>query len=114
MGDFLKNAGIVGLNYMLDMSDAESGKDYGIKMQNRPVDGLELYEQGLWIDEDFVQQCDWTGMYFDACVNYYGDSTVYKGILDRINKIICKIDNDQWKPDKHLIQAFLIMSQENP
>ena len=46
MGDFLKNAGIVGLNYMLDMSDAESGKDYGIKMQNRPVDGLELYEQG--------------------------------------------------------------------
>ena len=42
MGDFLKNAGIVGLNYMLDMSDAESGKDYGIKMQNRPVDGLEL------------------------------------------------------------------------
>lgn len=100
MGDFLKNAGIVGLNYMLDMSDAESGKDYGIKIQNRPVDGLELYEQGLWIDEDFVQQCDWTGMYFDACVNYYGDSTVYKGILDRINKIICKIDNDQWKPDK--------------
>ena len=70
MGDFLKNAGIVGLNYMLDMSDAESGKDYGIKMQNRPVDGLELYEQGLWLDEDFVQQCDWTGMYFDACVNY--------------------------------------------
>ena len=54
MGDFLKNAGIVGLNYMLDMSDAESGKDYGIKMQNRPVDGLELYEQGLWLDEDFV------------------------------------------------------------
>ena len=53
MGDFLKNAGIVGLNYMLDMSDAESGKDYGIKIQNRPVDGLELYEQGLWIDEDF-------------------------------------------------------------
>ena len=47
MGDFLKNAGIVGLNYMLDMSDAESGKDYGIKIQNRPVDGLELYEQGL-------------------------------------------------------------------
>ena len=78
MGDFLKNAGIVGLNYMLDMSDAESGKDYGIKMQNRPVDGLELYEQGLWLDEDFVQQCDWTGMYFDACVNYYGDFTVYK------------------------------------
>lgn len=100
MGDFLKNAGIVGLNYMLDMSDAESGKDYGIKMQNRPVDGLELYEQGLWLDEDFVQQCDWTGMYFDACVNYYGDFTVYKGIIDRINKIICKIDNDQWKPDK--------------
>ena len=100
MGDFLKNAGIVGLNYMLDMSDAESGKDYGIKMQNGPVDGLELYEQGLWLDEDFVQQCDWTGMYFDACVNYYGDFTVYKGILDRINKIICKIDNDQWKPDK--------------
>lgn len=100
MGDFLKNAGIVGLNYMLDMSDAESGKDYGIKMQNRPVDGLELYEQGLWLDEDFVQQCDWTGMYFDACVNYYGDFTVYKGILDRINKIICKIDNDKWKPDK--------------
>ena len=100
MGDFLKNAGIVGLNYMLDMSDAESGKDYGIKMQNRPVDGLELYEQGLWLDEDFVQQCDWTGMYFDACVNYYGDFTVYKGILDRINKIICKIDNEQWNPDK--------------
>lgn len=100
MGDFLKNAGIVGLNYMLEISDAEKGKDYGIKTQNKSVEGLELYEQGLWIDEEFVQRCDWTSMYFDACVSYYGDSTVYKAILDRINKIVCKLEEGKWNPDK--------------
>ena len=42
MGDFLKNAGIVGLNYMLDMSDAESGRDYGLtRISCSSVTGLE-------------------------------------------------------------------------
>ena len=30
MGDFLKNAGIVGLNYMLEQSEAAKDVDYGI------------------------------------------------------------------------------------
>ena len=39
LGDFLKNAGIVGFRYMLEAADAKEDSDFGITQ-----DG-----QGLWI-----------------------------------------------------------------
>ena len=41
-GDFLKNAGIVGLKYLLKTADAEENEDYGIT-----GDG-----QGLWLKRE--------------------------------------------------------------
>src|SRR5699024_11865309 len=34
-GDFLKNAGIVGIKYLLDISDAIENRDYGISEDNQ-------------------------------------------------------------------------------
>ena len=44
LGDFLKNAGIVGFHYMLKCADAEEGVDFG--------HGEE--DQTLWINMDFA------------------------------------------------------------
>ena len=90
MGDFLKNAGIVGFRYMLEAADAKEDSDFGITQ-----DG-----QGLWIDMDFALNADWTDMYFKACVQYFGPFTVYQGVLDRISKCIDKIQIGKWNPGK--------------
>ena len=58
LGDFLKNAGIVGFRYMLEAADAKEDSDFGITQ-----DG-----QGLWIDMDFALNADWTDMYFKAAM----------------------------------------------
>ena len=50
MGDFLKNAGISGLVYLLKIAGAEENVVYGIT-----EDG-----QKLWIALDFAIQSDWT------------------------------------------------------
>ena len=51
MGDFLKNAGIVGMHYILDeIADASEDLDYGYTEDN----------QQLWLDTDFCQKTDWT------------------------------------------------------
>ena len=78
LGDFLKNAGIVGFRYMLEAADAKEDSDFGITQ-----DG-----QGLWIDMDFALNADWTDMYFKACVQYFGPFTVYQGVLDRISNLL--------------------------
>ena len=90
LGDFLKNAGIVGFRYMLEAADAKEDSDFGITQ-----DG-----QGLWIDMDFALNADWTDMYFKACVQYFGPFTVYQGVLDRISKCIDKIQIGKWNPGK--------------
>ena len=53
LGDFLKNAGIVGMKYLLDISEAEEDSDYGITSD----------EQGIWLDRDFALHADWTDLY---------------------------------------------------
>lgn len=90
LGDFLKNAGIVGMKYLLDMSEAEEDSDYGITPD----------EQGLWLDRNFALHADWTDLYFNACVKYFGKKTVYQGVLDRIERCLSKIAEDKWNPGK--------------
>lgn len=90
LGDFLKNAGIVGMKYLLDMSEAEEDSDYGITPD----------AQGLWVDRDFALQADWTDLYFNACIEYFGKNTVYQGVLDRIERCLSKIMEDKWNSGK--------------
>lgn len=85
-GDFLKNAGIVGLKYLLDNSDADEEIHYGIT-----DDG-----QSLWIDSEYIENADWTQLYFDAFVKKYGSLTVYQAVLDKIDNILDKLENENW------------------
>ena len=86
IGDFLKNAGIVGLKYLLDASDAEEEIDYGITED----------KQGLWLERQFVVNADWTDMYFKAFVKRYGELTNYQVILDKIGDILEKAGQPEW------------------
>lgn len=90
MGDFLKNAGISGLVYLLKIAGAEANVVYGIT-----EDG-----QKLWLDADFAIQADWTDLYFRACTEYFGPSTAYQGVLDRIESCLEKLETDRWQPEK--------------
>lgn len=90
LGAFLQTAGIVGLRYMLESAEAKEKVDFGI-----PEDG-----QGLWLDMNFALIADWTDMYFKACVQYFGPSTVYQGVLDRIERCLDKIQTGKWNPGK--------------
>lgn len=85
-GDFLKNAGIVGLKYLLDNSDADEEIHYGITDDR----------QSLWIDSEYIENADWTQLYFDAFVKKYGSSTVYQTVLDKIDNILDKLENENW------------------
>lgn len=89
-GDFLKNAGIVGLKYMLDLSPAEKNQDYGISED----------DQSIWISTEFALNADWTDMYFKAFVEYYTPFTVYQRVLDKIEVNLEKLDKGVWKPEK--------------
>lgn len=89
-GDFLKNAGIVGMKYMLDLSEAQEDKDYGIAEDR----------QALWIRSEFAVAADWTDMYFKAFVEYLGLSTVYQTTLEKMQAILDKIQNNKWRPEK--------------
>ena len=90
MGNFLKNAGIVALKYMLDMSSAVEGEDYGIS-----DDG-----QSIWINIDFAVSADWTDMYFKACIECFGEYTSYTRILQYIRELVVEIRMEDWKADK--------------
>ncbi len=86
IGDFLKNAGLVGLKYLLDASDAEEKIDYGITED----------KQGLWLDRQFAVNADWTDMYFKAFVKRYGELTNYQVVLDKIGDILEKAGQPEW------------------
>ena len=79
-GDFLKNAGIVGMWNMLLISDASQGvnKDFWVDED----------EQVLCINREFAVNADWTDLYFKAFVETYGPVCTYQEILSRIKK--CK------------------------
>lgn len=88
LGDFLKNAGIVGLNYILeDVICAEKDKDYGYTPDR----------QAIWIARDFALSCDWTDIYFKAFTKYYRDYSVYQAVIDEINGILAVVENDNFK-----------------
>lgn len=101
MGDFLKNAGIVGMKYMLDFSKAKENIDYGIAKN----------KQGLWLSREFILNADWTDMYFKAFVNYFGPSTVYQGIIDKIQSCLEKIDGE-WDPKKEEKEAIKFINDK--
>jgi len=86
MGDFLKNAGIVGLKYLLDESDVDEEIDYGITDD----------QQAIWLKREFVANADWTDMYFKAFVKYYSSTTVYQAVLDKIDNILTKSTHNEW------------------
>ncbi len=90
MGDFLKNAGIVGLKYLLDTAKAQEDKDFGISENG----------QELWLSAEFAENADWTDLYFRAFVQYFGPYTAYQGVLDKIDLCLEKIKNDKWKSEK--------------
>lgn len=92
MGDFLKNAGMVGLKYMLEVSNARENVDYGIT-ENK---------QGMWLSSEFALNADWTSLYFDAFVKYFGPMTTYQGVLDRIDSILKSIHDGTWEERKNV------------
>ena len=49
MGDFLKNAGIVGMEYLLETAGARRDVDYGITED----------AQGLWLNRKFAEDAKW-------------------------------------------------------
>lgn len=57
-GDFLKNAGIVGMWNMLLVSDAKQGVNEDF--------WLDEEEQVLCISGEFAKNADWTDLYFKA------------------------------------------------
>ena len=80
LGDFLKNAGIVGMKYLLDISEAEEDSDYGITSD----------EQGIWLDRDFALHADWTDLYFNACVKYFGKTQYIREYLTELSVALLK------------------------
>lgn len=87
VGDFLKNAGIVGLKYLLDESEADEEIDYGI------TEDL----QAVWLERGFASTADWTDMYFKAFIKNYGSDTAYKAVLDKIDAILERSEQTDWK-----------------
>ena len=97
MGDFLKNAGIVGLNYMLEQSEAAKDADYGIT-----DDG-----QYFWLDREFAQNADWTDIYFKGFISYFKPFTTYTKIVENIDNCVNKLEKGEWgnkKDDKELLK----------
>ncbi len=100
---FLKNAGLVGLKYLLDESDADENITYGITDDR----------QGIWIDQDFIKNADWTALYFQACIKRYGSMTNYQMVLDKIEQILDKAGREDqemsaYKEDLKFINEKLL------
>lgn len=86
-GDFLKNAGIVGLVHLLEIANAKENDVYGLS-----ADG-----QNLWIAREFAKHADWTDMYFKAFVEQYGQTTAYQAVLDKIEIILERAEREDFK-----------------
>lgn len=86
MGDFLKNAGIIGLQYLLETAGFLKDE----------VCGISEDEQEFWLDRTFASQADWTGFYIQACVKLFGPTTTYQRIMSKIQLCIKKLKEDLW------------------
>lgn len=101
-GDFLKNAGIVGMWYMLKKSTARKNTDYGISEN----------EQELWIAKDFAIEADWTDMYFKAFVADLGPFTVYESVLEKIQSCLQKLETEDWNSGKEIKDNFKFINEK--
>ena len=101
-GDFLKNAGIVGMWYMLEKSTARKNTDYGISEN----------EQELWIAKDFAIEADWTDMYFKAFVAGLGPFTVYESVLEKIQSCLQKLETEDWNSGKEIKDNFKFINEK--
>lgn len=90
-GDFLKNAGIVGMHYLLEFSMAKENVDYGITDN----------KQALWISKDFILEADWTDLYFKTFVEYLGKNTIYQTILEKIRLNLLFLKNGSWNAENY-------------
>lgn len=88
LGDFLKNAGIVGMKYLLEHSDAREGEHYGIEPQY------------LWISQNYALSANWTDMYFKAFVHYMGPTTVYQTALKKLGDNLEKLKSGDFEVQK--------------
>ena len=88
MGDFTKNAGLVGLHYMLEVNGAVKNSDYGIE------------EQAVWLNREFALSVDWTDLYFKAFVRYFAPSTTWRRLLDAIEDMQEVLKQENWQADK--------------
>lgn len=101
VGDFLKNAGIVGMRYILETAKAREGIDYGITED----------DQTLWLTYEFASNADWTDLYFRTFVNMCSDDTAYFQCLDKINHILDVLRENQeydYKDDLKYINDKLL------
>lgn len=89
-GDFLKNAGIVGMYNMFHVLNAREGEDFWIDEE----------EQVLCISREFALNADWTDMYFKAFVEIYGPMCTYQEIINRIEKCKGVIEKGDGKEKK--------------
>lgn len=101
-GDFLKNAGIVGMWYMLEKSTARKNTDYGISEN----------EQELWIAKDFAIEADWTDMYFKAFVAGLRPFTVYESVLEKIQSCLQKLETEDWNSGKEIKDNFKFINEK--
>ncbi|HZK60492.1 MAG TPA: Cas8a1 family CRISPR/Cas system-associated protein [Anaerovoracaceae bacterium] len=91
-GDFLQNAGIVGLCELLKYEEAVKETDYIIESDR------------LFISKKFLTGWDLTQTYFDYAVETFYKETNYAKALEAIGKIELMISNTENKEDKTFIK----------
>ena len=78
MGDFVKNAGLVGLFNLLQTAEAIENVDYGYN-----ADG-----SGLWLDKSYALSRDWTDLYFSAMTTLLSENTTYARVMEKIDRVL--------------------------
>ena len=100
MGDFTKNAGLVGLHYMLEVNGAVKNTDYGIE------------EQAVWLNREYALQTDWTDLYFKAFVRYFAPSTTWQRLLDVIEDMQAVLKQENWQADKKVKEKLKFINDK--
>ena len=100
MGDFTKNAGLVGLHYMLEVNGAVKNADYGIE------------EQAVWLNREYALQTDWTDLYFKAFVRYFAPSTTWQRLLDVIEDMQAVLKQENWQADKKVKEKLKFINDK--
>lgn len=102
MNDFMKNAGIAGLVYLLRANGAKLHEDYGYGPAG----------QFLWLDRKYATEADWTNMYFRAFVEYFADMTTYAGIIERVDNSIKQLSGEKEIQEKKLKEDLKFINEK--